>query len=231
MLALMKKDLRIYFASPLAYLTLALFLFLTGFAFSSQLVQMTPGQLPEASMRGMIYFIAVILLFMVPLFTMRTFSEESRLQTMELLRTAPISDVQIVLAKFMGAFVFMSVLLLSTVIFPLIMYWKAQPDTGPMLTSYLGIWLAGGAFVSLGVFISSLMRSPMLAALLSFVALLMLWFVGGLEQSWAAHISIIRHLESFSIGVLSMKDLSYYVLFIGTFLFLTVRWLEASRWR
>lgn len=231
MLAVIRKDLRISFSSPLAYVSLALFIFLTAFAFNSQWSYMTPGQLPEASMRGMLYFVAVILLFLTPLLTMRSFADEVRLQTMELLKTAPISDRQIVLAKFFASIIFIGVMVISTVVYPLIMYLVAEPDSGPMILAYLGLCLIGSAFVSVGIFTSSLVRSPMLAALLSFGALLLLWFVGGLESDWSAHISVIRHLESFSVGVLDLADVGYYIFFTAIFLFLTIRWQEAARWK
>ncbi len=231
MMALAWKDLRVLFASPLAAVTLALFLFLTGFAFSSQLDAMSPGQLPEASMRGMIYFMAIILLFVLPLLTMRSFADESRLQTMELLRTAPISDTRIVVAKFLGVWIFLSILILSTLIYPLCLYLFAKPDTGPLFMGYLGLWLLGSSFIAIGLLASSVVRSPLLAALLSFVSLLVLWFIGGVEAKWAAQLSLIRHLESFSIGVFDIGDTVYYLVAISIFLFLTIRWQEASRWK
>lgn len=231
MFALIRKDLRIFFVSPIAYVTLALFLFLTGYAFSSQLYELSPGQLPEASMRGMMYFMAVVLLFLTPLLTMRSFAEEARLRTLELLKTAPLSDTQLVMAKFLAAWLFYSVLIVSTAVYPLIMWIVAVPDGGPMALAYLGLWLLGAAYLSVGIFASSLVESPLLAALLAFVSLLFLWFIGGGEMQWVEHISIIRHLESFSMGVLDVADVGYYLLFTVAFLFLAIRWHEASRWK
>ena len=114
MIALMLKDLRIYFVSPIAYVILALFLFLTGFAFAAQLSSLTAESLPEASMRGMTYFMAVILLFMTPLITMRSFADEARLKTLEHIWTAPLSDTQLVLAKFFAAWLFLIIMLVAT---------------------------------------------------------------------------------------------------------------------
>jgi ABC-2 type transport system permease protein len=230
-IALLLKDLRVYFVSPLAYVVLALFLFLTGFAFVAQLSSLAPGSLPEASMRGMTYFIAVVLLFLSPILTMRSFADETRLKTMELIWTAPLSDTKLVLAKFFAAWLFFLILLLATLEFPIIMMLFGDPDKLPLLSNYIGLILLAGAFVAVGIFTSSLVSSPVLAALLSFVLLLLLWFLGSFEQAWAEDLSIIRHLETFSVGVLTLSDVAYYLLFMAGFLFLTVRFQEARRWK
>jgi len=119
MLSLIKKELRIQFSSPIAPVVLALFLFLTGFAFTASLTQVTPTHLPEASLRGTVYFMAVVLVFLCPLLTMRTLAEERRQGTMELLKTAPLTDLQIVLGKFLAVFIFIAILLALTVEFPI----------------------------------------------------------------------------------------------------------------
>ncbi len=231
MKALIVKDLRILLMSPLAGVATALFLFLTAFAFNSQLVPSGGGELPEASMRGLIYFMAVVLMFIVPLLSMRAFAEEQRSKTYEWLRTSPLSDVQLVLAKFVAIWTLLTLMLAATLIFPGIMLSFAEPDVSPMCMAYLGLWLLTGSFVAVSIFASSLSHSPMISALLAFVMLLILWFAGGTPGVWGEELSIIRHLESFSIGVFDVSDTSYYVLFIAAFLFLTIRWQEALRWR
>ncbi len=182
-------------------------------------------------MRGMLYFMAVIFLFIVPFLTMRSFAEERKLKTMELLKTAPITDTQIVLAKFLAVGLFYSLLLIATFIFPILLLVYGEPDTGPLLLSYLGLWLLGGAFLAIGLFCSSLVRSPMLAALLTFAFLLLLWFLGGMGGGIGEEISIIRHIEGFAMGVLNISDVVYYLCVIVAFLFMTIRMLEAERWK
>lgn len=231
MSALLRKDLRTYFASPIAYVVLAIFLFVAGFAFTAQLSSLTPDSLPEASMRGMTYFIAVLLLFMTPLITMRSFADESRLKTMELIRTAPVSDTRLVLGKFLAAWFFLIVVLVATIEFPIIMLLFGKPDVLPLLTNYLGLILIAGAFTAIGLFTSSLVNSPLLAALMSFSTLLLLWFLGGADQTWVENLSIIHHLETFSVGVIGLTDVSFFILFVSAFLFLTVRVQEARRWK
>lgn len=231
MKAVIAKDLKLFFASPIAAVAISLFILMTSFAFTSQVTQVTPGQLPEASMRGLIYFSAVIFLFISPFLTMRSFAEEARAQTLELLRTAPISDTSIVLGKFLAAWLFFSVMIIATWIYPATMLFYGTPDLGPLLMSYVGLWFLGGAFLSVGIFTSSLVRSPMLASLLSFVILLMLWFMGAVPSEPMQELSLIKHLESFSTGVLDVSDMAFYILFIGAFVFLTIRYQEAQRWK
>ena len=229
MTAIIRKDLLVFFGSPLATVTLAVFVFIAGFAFTAQVASLTPASLPEASMRGMTYFLALLLLFLCPLVTMRSFADEVRLQTMELLRTAPISETRLVFGKFLAAWFFAALMILTTVEFPLIMWLFGTPELAPLLTNYLGLLLLVAAFIAVGVFMSSLVRSPMLAALLSFATLLLLWFVGAYNTPWAEQISIIQHLDSFSLGVLDLGDTAYYVLVTAGFLFLTIRLQEMRR--
>ena len=119
-------------------------------------------------MRGMSYFLALLLLFLCPLVTMRSFADEVRLHTMELLWTAPISGTQLVFGKFLAAWLFAILMILTTREFPLIMWLFGTPELAPLLTNYMGLLLLVAAFTAVGVFMSSLVRSPMLAALLSF---------------------------------------------------------------
>ncbi len=228
---LIKKDLRISVSTPIAAALFALFLFITGFAFSAHVTRPSPYHLPEASMRGMIYFIAVILLFLAPLLTMRSFAEERRSGTLELLKTAPLSDLQIVLAKFLSHFLLLALLLLLTVEYPVFLFLSGEPDIGPLALSYLGLLLIGSAFIACGLFCSALTRNQLIAALFCFILLLTLWFLDEVGGEVGASLSILKHLEAFSQGVLDLADFSYYLLFTFLFLFLTVRYLEAERWR
>lgn len=231
LLALIKKDLKGYFASPLGFIVIALFLFITGFAFTANLTQVSPQHLPEASLRGMLYFMAVILLFVSPFLTMRVFAEEKKSGTMELLKTAPVSDAQLVLGKYLAALIFLFVLLLSTVEFPIILMKVGDPDLGPLVLSYLGLFLAGASFIAVGVFTSSLTRSQMIAAIITFILLLTLWFLADVGGEVGEKVSMISHLQGFTLGVFDLADTIYYFFFIFIFLFLTVRNLESERWK
>ena len=230
MLALIKKEIRLHFASPIFPVTAALFLFLTGFAFTAHMTQASPQQLPEASIRGMIYFMAVILLFLSPFLTMRSFAEERKSGTMELLKTSPLSDLQIVIAKYLGVVILLFFLLLLTVEFPVFIAFSGHPDKAPMVLAYVGLFLLGASLCSIGLFASVLTQSQMLAAILAFIATITLWFLGEVGGWLGEKVSLIEHIHSFSLGVVDGADLVYYLLFIFVFLFLTVRILEAERW-
>jgi ABC-2 type transport system permease protein len=231
MLALILKEIRIHFASPIFAVTSALFLFLTGFAFTASLTQASPQQLPEASMRGMLYFMSVVLLFISPFLSMRSFSEEKKTGTIELLKTSPLSDLQIVLAKYVSLLMLLVFLLLLTVEFPILIALSGDPDPGPMVLSYVGLFLLGANFLAIGLFMSVLTGSQMIAAILTFVVTITLWFLGDMGGNIGPKISIIEHVHSFSQGVLNAADLAYYLLMIFVFLFLTHRFLEAERWK
>ncbi len=229
MLALIQKEIRVLFALPIFAVAAGLFLFLTGFVFTASVTQGHP--LPEASIRGMIYFMALVLLFIAPLLTMRSFAEEKKLGTMELLKTSPISDLKIVLAKYLGLLFLLGLILLLTVEFPIFILLTGDPDLWPMVLAYLGLFLLGGSFIAIGLFMSVLTQSQIIAALLTFVATILLWFLGEMGGEIGRKISIIEPIQSFSLGVLDAADLAYYLLMIFVFLFLTWRVLEAERWR
>ncbi|MBI1909606.1 MAG: ABC transporter permease [Deltaproteobacteria bacterium] len=230
-LALIKKDFRSYFNSPIGLVAIALFLFITGFAFTAHLTQVNPHNLPEASLRGILYFMAVILLFICPFLSMRGFAEERKSGTIELLKTAPLTDTELVFGKYLASLFFLFLLLLATVEYPLILLVTGAPDKGPLFLSYLGLFLVGASFLAAGLFASSLTRSQMMAAVVTFVLLLTLWFLADVGGEIGEKISLISHLQSFSLGVFDLADIVYYLFFIAFFLFLTIRNLESERWR
>ena len=229
-LAIAKKDITILFTSPIAYICLFLFLFITGWAFAENATNLMPGRLPEASLRGLMYFLCVILLFISPFVSMRALAEETRLGTMELLLTSPITELQLVIGKYLALLFFLGVALALTGEIAVLLLIVAQPETGPLLTNYLGLLLIGASYLALGLLASCLSKSQMVSAILTFVLLLCFWFV---EDTGAlgAKLSIMAHIHSFGMGVIDSADVLYYLLFIGLSLFLTVRTLEYKRWR
>ncbi len=230
MFALIKKEILSHMVSPVFSVTAALFLFLTGFAFTASLTQISTRQLPEASLRGIIYFMAVILLFISPFLTMKTFAEEKKLGTLELLLTSPLSNLQIVLGKYLGVLFLLTAILILTIEFPLFIFMAGHPDKAPMALSYLGIFLLGASFLSLGLLASVLTQSQMIAALLSFVSTITLWFLGEVGRGLIGEkISPIQHLQSFTLGILDVSDAVYYLVIIFISLFLTFRILERKR--
>ncbi len=229
MWSLLKKELRIYFASPIAAVLATLFLFMTGFAFTAYLTQTSPTHLPEASLRSLTYFMAVILLFLCPLLTMRTLAEEKRSGTIGLLRTSPITETQIVLGKFLASWLFLALILALTVEFPIFLTLSGDPDPGPMILAYIGLGLFSASLIAAGIFCSSLTRHQAIAALLSFVLILTLWFLAEVGGEIGRELSLSHHLDSFAAGLLDWGDFSYFLFFTLFFILLTVGSIGAER--
>jgi ABC-2 type transport system permease protein len=201
---------------------------------------MGPGQVNvnQAMIRPLILQISVVTLFVLPMITMRTYSEEKRSGTIELLLTSPVSDLEIILGKFLGALALYALMLLVTVPTITLLFWYGDPDWKPVVTAYLGLLLLGGSFISFGLFISSLTRNQIVAGVLTFCGLLMLllvsWmqdFVGPVGQSVISALAVFEHFEDFSKGVIDTKHLVYYASVITFGLFLTAKSVDSERWR
>jgi len=227
------RELKSYFSSWLAYLVIAGFLAITGFIF---FVIFTGSR--QAEMRWSFHNIAVTLLFVCPILTMRLLAEEQRSGTMELLLTSPVTDVQVIVGKFLGAVGLLAALLAATIHFPLILVNYGSPDPGPLLAGYLGLLLVGAAFMAVGVLASSLTGSQAAAGFLSFGALLVLWIIGwAADQAGATvgevlrQMSVLNHFDDLAKGVIDTKDVVFYLSFMTLCLFGAVRALESRKWR
>jgi ABC-2 type transport system permease protein len=254
--AIAERDLKAYFTSPIAYVVLTIFLFLSGFFFYQFLGSMSqnasmralqsaqsgqppePIDMPGEIMRNFFGVTVSIMLFILPLITMALFSEEKKRGTIELLLTAPVTDVQVVLGKFLSAALFYAILLASTLVELLILFMYSQPALGPILTAYLGVLLYGLAFLSIGMFISTLTENQIIAAVLTFAVVLMLWLVDGLARSAGptmsavlTYLSVFEHLNDFLTGVISTSHIIFYISLTLVGLFLTYRSLDSLRWR
>jgi ABC-2 type transport system permease protein len=244
-LAIAHKELKGYFASPIAYIVLGFFALMFGFFFYSLLLFFDRGGMGQQSVnvneqliRPVFLNATVIFLFVLPMVTMRTYAEEKRSGTMELLLTAPLTDLQIILGKFLGAMgLFCSMLALSLIHIGVV-FWRGNPEPWPVLTTYLGMVLMGGCFVSLGLLISSLTRNQIVAGMATFGVFLMLWvinwiasFTGPTTQAVLNYLSITDHLDDFTKGIIDTKHLVYYISFIAFGLFLTARSVDTERWR
>ncbi len=233
-LAILRKELRIYFASPLAYVFLGVFLFLAGLFFYMG-VRMTG----EASLRVMLGNLSVTLLFLLPLLTMKHFAEERRSGTFELMMTAPVPLWALLAGKWAASLVLCMLLMAGTAIFPAILAYYGDPDWGVIATSYMGLLLCCGAFVSAGLFSSSLTDEPVAAGLGGVLILLPFWLAGSISE-WATtdwlrdllrELSFLTHIEPFTRGVIDTAHVSWFLLFTFGFLFLTWRSIESRRWR
>jgi len=250
-----KKELKSYFASPIAYVVITMFLILTGYffynsfaLFSTISFQATVNpmlakqvgllNITESVVRPLFGNISVILLLMVPLLTMRLFSEEKKSGTIELLLTYPVTDMQVLLGKFLSCMAVFAIMIILTALYPVLLIVFGQPETGPILTGYIGLFFVGASFVSLGIFASSLTENQIIAATVAFGLLLLFWMIsfsaslaGQTFGDILSYISITTHFEGFAKGVVDTEDIVYYLLFITLFLFLTLRILESKKWR
>lgn len=231
--ALWKKELKIYFVSPQAYVFLAVYLFLAGLFFYLG-VSLTG----EASLRVLLGNLAITQIFILPMLTMRHFAEERRQGTLEMLMTAPVPLGAIVVGKWLSSLTLCFLMLCGTLIFPMILAYYGDPDWGVIFTSYVGLFLVAAAFCAAGLFASSLIDDQVAAGLIGVVILLPFWLVGRAEailpDEWADRVrplGVLSHLDSFNRGVLDSVDIYYFASFIFVFLFLTFRSLESRRWR
>lgn len=228
-----KKEMRIYAVSPLAYVFLGAFLFLSGLFFYLG-VTLTG----DASLRVLLANLAVTQLFVLPLLTMRHIAEERRQGTLELLFTAPVPLGSVVIGKWLASVALCGLMLAGTFVFPLILAYYGDPDWGVMATSYLGLGAVACGFSAAGLFASSLTDDQVAAGMLGILVLLPFWLVSRAEallpDDWAASVQrfgVLAHLESFQRGVVDSADVLYFVAFTFIFLFLTFRSLESRRWR
>ena len=250
-LIIARKELRSYFASPIAYLLLTMFAVIFGFFFwnalgyfvlmgmeSQMRGQMMPMNLNEMIIRPLLSNVGVIGLFFIPMITMRLFAEEKRSGTIELLATSPVRDIEIIIGKWLAALSLYACMLLVAAVNFAFLFKYGKPDWKPLLIGYLGLLLQAGALLAIGTFISTLTKNQIIAGAATFGVCLLLWvleWVSGYETAgWAqvlAYMSIITHFESFAKGVLDSKDAIFYVTVIFLGLFFTARSMESLRWR
>lgn len=234
-LTLLGREIRAYFVSPLAYIILSFFLALSGFFFCLNL-----GYTLEATLRPVLSPIAFLSMMMVPLLSMRLIAEEKRTGTLELLLTAPVTTFDVVVAKFLGALLFYMFLISPTLLY-IGIFWKYGGNWPfyPTLTFYLGLFLLASAYLSLGIFVSSLTSNQIVASFVTFVVLLLIYLLFLVEQylpayslsKVASYCSWFNHLDSFQKGILDSRDLIYFFSITLFFLFLTVVTLEWKRER
>src|SRR6478736_5373098 len=196
-LAIAHKELRSYFASPIAYIVIGFFALLYGFFFVA-ILRYFVGQSMQAGLMGgaqsmsvnqqlirpLLQNVTVVVLFLLPMVTMRTYAEEKRSGTIELLLTSPITDFQIIMGKFLGAMALYGVMLLVSLIHIGVLFAFGNPEWKPVITFYLGLLLLGGCFISLGLFISSLTKNQIVAGMVTFAVFLLLWIVTWVGSAW-----------------------------------------------
>lgn len=234
-IALTRKELVIYFTSPMAYVIAGVFLALTGVFFTDSIDR----PFAEASMRGVLFSSVFFLMpLLPPILTMRLLAEEQKLGTIELLLTAPIRDVEVVIAKYLASFLILAVTITLTLFYVIILGYYSSPDPGPILSGYLGFLLYGAATLSIGLMASSLTGNQIVAAVVGFGIILLLTVINrvssiltGTAASILEQLSLTTHFDAFARGVIDSSDVIYFLMVILVFLFLTTRSLESRRWR
>ena len=233
--AITRKEITVYFTSPMAYVVSGVFLALTGVFFIDSIDQ----AFKVAQVRGFLLRSSFFLLPLIPpLLTMRLFAEEQKLGTLELLVTAPVRDYEVVVAKFIASLIILSSTVLLTLFYTVILLFYGSPDMGPVLSGYLGFMLYGAAALAIGLLASSLTSNQIVAAAVGFGTILLFTvmdqisgILGGAVATVLSQISLTGHLDAFTRGVIDISDVVYYLVVIAVVQFMTVRAVESRRWR
>ena len=254
--AIYRKEMGHYFVSPIAYVFIGLFLILSAYFFnffltaiiqqslSAQMEGLRYGMsqnmdVPSEVMRAFFGLLSTLVLFITPILTMGVYAEERKRGTMELLMTSPVTETEIVLGKFLASFSLFALMLLPTLSYLVFMYVHSDPlpPWRVLVAGYAGILLLGASLTALGTFISSLTENQIIAAVLTFAAFLLVWVLdighnaSGTVASVLTYLSVIRHYEDFTRGVIDTTALVYYGSFVFLFVFLTIRSVDSMRWR
>ena len=244
LIALTSRELKAFWYSPSAYVVGAIFLVLQGWVIWLLVAVLNDPRVdPSFTMSefffGGTFFFWFSVLMMTPLLTMRAFSEEKRTGSIELLLTAPVTDTQVVVSKFLGAWLSYIMVWVFTIIFFSVMQRWVAIDWGATLIGYLGTWLLGGVLIAIGLLASSLTRNQVIAAVLGFVTILLLFSIGILDafvkdpeaSQLIRYLSLLDHLQDFAKGILDTRPLIFYLSLTTIGLFLTGRFISSPRWR
>ncbi|MBW2623547.1 MAG: ABC transporter permease subunit [Deltaproteobacteria bacterium] len=232
-LAIAGREFRSFYGSPWAYLVTAIFLIISGYGFGWNTITFM-----ESTIQGFLSWGSFFLLFLGPAMTMRLFAEEEKLGTMELLMTAPVRDIEVVLGKYLASLGMFLIMLALTLYYPLLLTWYGEPDWGPIFSGYLGIFLLGAVFLSIGLFASSVSSNQILAYVVGSAIVLTFWFIGNAARVIGEtagkvlnFISISNYFPAFGRGIIDTNAIIYYLSITAVFIFLTVRSIETRRWR
>ena len=252
LVALYRREIAYYFQSPVAYAVISVFALLSGYFFYNLLgyfnlasiqAMQNPMQARSLSLTASVLQplfgnMSSVLLLLLPLLTMRLFAEERRSGSAELLFTYPVSDWDVILGKFLAASTVYAVMLATTVPAVSLLYYFSTPESGALISGYLGLFLMGLTFLAMGIFFSSLSDSQLIAGAATFGCGLLLLVVGWITPfvsprvgSVLNELSIVQHLDGFARGVIDTNDLVFYANITVFFLFLCARVLDSARWR
>lgn len=231
--AIARRELMSYYKSFLFYVVTAAFLVITGYFFAVSVALSHSSQVSQVFPT-----MYTILLLISPVLTMRLLAEEQRTGTIELLLTSPVRDTELVVGKFLAALGLLASMLLLTGFYPLLLAMYGRPDRAGLIGGYVGALLFGGLAIAVGLFTSSLSANQIVAAVLSFAILLLLWVIdavsslfGGGVGNVASYLAVYTHFTNMTQGVIDTKDVVYFLTVILGALFLTARSVETRRWR
>ncbi|NSW90027.1 MAG: ABC transporter permease [Firmicutes bacterium] len=231
MQAVFWKEVKSYFYSPVAYVLIGMFILISSIIFWPNLIGM------YGEFNGNLASMGYILIFIVPILTMRILAEDRKNGTEVILLTSPVNLMGIVLGKYFAAVFVFLVMVLISFIYPIILFAFGASLTPPLVGGYVGFILLGASFISVGVFASALTENQVIAAIISFVGLLIMWIadgIGGMVGGFIAKIlywfSLLSRYEDFNRGVLNLSSIIYYLSFISVFMFITIMVIERRRW-
>jgi len=226
------REFKSYLASPMAYVVTGIFLVLTGFFFN-----ISPATYDETSIRGFLEAGGLLLLLLASVLTMRLLAEERKMGTLELLLTAPVRGSEVIVGKFLGSLGVLTVMLVLTFYYPILLVSFGDPDMGPIATGYLGLFLLGCTSLAVGLFASSLTSNQIVAAVVAGGILFALWFLGMAADllpealgEVIGYFSLSYYFPDLMRGIIDTRGIIYYLSVTALFLFLAIRSLEHSRW-
>jgi ABC-2 type transport system permease protein len=255
-LAILNRELKSYFSSPIAYVVIAMFLIIGGIFYylivtnfvqycmqadmQAQYYRSGPSKMNVNMMaiRPILHNLSLFYIFFLPLITMRLFSEEKKTGTIELLLTSPITNSQTILGKFSAAGILSLIMLGFTSLNTIMLFFFGKPEVGPVLTGYLGLFLLGLSYIAFGLFFSTITDNQIIAAASTYVFILFFWAIGWVSAAVnpevgkvLANFSLIEHFDDFAKGILDSKHVVYYLSFITCGLFLSFVSIESAKWR
>jgi ABC-2 type transport system permease protein len=242
--AIVRRELIAYFSSPLAYIVMTAFLLMQGYIFylivSFLNNPQTPAMTPLRLFFGGTIFFWLFLLFVVPVITMRLIAEERRSGTIEVLLTSPVTEAQVVIGKFAAAMAFYIALWLPTVIYVVVLNRHSEIDLGPVLSGYLGVLLLGFLFLSVGTLASTFTDNQLIASIIAFAAMIVLFSLGLVDQllissspikSALAQMNLWTQMDDFAKGIVDTRHVVYQLSAGVLFLFMATKSLEVKKWR
>jgi len=233
-MSIFRKEFKSYFVSPIAYVFIIVYLVVTNFLFFQGFFLIN-----QADMRGYFGLLPWVFLFFIPAVTMRSWAEEKKVKTLEILLTWPIRDMELVVGKFLAAFAVLALAVLLSITIPVTIAVLGNPDMGAIICSYVGALLMGAAYLAIGLWVSSLTENQIVAFIGGVVVTFALFIIGTPFFTMAVppalvsictYIGLGTHFDSISRGVIDSRDIIYYLSVIGFFLFLNVRSLESRKW-